>query len=77
MSLMTWCRVGMRRELLGVALLLILPDSICVAQSESVLGYVAAKNASPKRLEGFSRLLKIGPKGAAAVSGKIEDLGVW
>ena len=53
MSLMTWCRLGMRRELFGVALLLLLPDSASVAQSVPVLGYVAAKNASPKRLEAF------------------------
>ena len=53
MSLMTWCRLGMRRELLGVALLLLIARFNCVAQSEPVLGYVAAKNASPKRLEGF------------------------
>jgi len=55
MSLMTWCRLGMRRELFGVVLLLLLPDSASVAQSVPVLGYVAAKNASSKRLEVFKQ----------------------
>ena len=40
---------------LGVALLSVLPVSACVAQSVPVLGYVAAKNANPERLEVFMR----------------------
>ena len=41
-----------KRCLLGLGFLL-LPCSVGVAQSVPVLGYVAAKNADPKRLESF------------------------
>ena len=41
--------------MLGVAGLLALPVSVSVAQSVPVLGYVAAKNANPERLEVFMR----------------------
>jgi len=36
-----------------LALLLALPVPASIAQSVPVLGYVAAKNADPKRLEAF------------------------
>jgi len=39
---------------LGAAVLLPLPVSVSVDQSVPVLGYVAAKNANPERLEGNS-----------------------
>ena len=42
-----------RRRLLGAALLLVSPVAAGVAQPVPVLGYVAAKNADPKRLEVF------------------------
>jgi putative ABC transport system substrate-binding protein len=45
----------MRVGLLGMAVLLVLPVSASVAQSVPVLGYVAAKNANPERLEVFKR----------------------
>jgi len=46
---------------LGVALLSPLPVSVSVAQSVPVLGYVAAKNANPERLEVFkSGLTELG-----------------
>jgi putative ABC transport system substrate-binding protein len=45
----------MRVHALGIALLLVLPVSASVAQSVPVLGYVAAKNANPERLEVFKR----------------------
>jgi putative ABC transport system substrate-binding protein len=44
-----------RAGLLGAALLLVPPVQMGVAQSVPVLGYVAAKNANPKRLEVFKR----------------------
>jgi putative ABC transport system substrate-binding protein len=51
----------MRVGALGLALLLVLPVSPSVAQSEPVLGYVAAKNANPKRLEVFRQgLIELG-----------------
>ena len=55
MSIITRCRLGMRVHALGIALLLVLPVSASVAQSVPVLGYVAAKNANPERLEVFKR----------------------
>jgi putative ABC transport system substrate-binding protein len=42
-----------RRRLLGASLLLFSPISASVAQPVPVLGYVAAKNADPKRLDAF------------------------
>ena len=55
MSIISWCRMGMREGLLWVAFLVALPISESVAQSVPVLGYVAAKNANPKRLEVFRK----------------------
>jgi ABC-type uncharacterized transport system substrate-binding protein len=49
------CRLGVHVGVLGVAVLLALPVSVSVAQSAPVLGYVAAKNANPERLEVFKR----------------------
>jgi len=46
---------GLRAGLLGTALLLVPPVQMGVAQSVPVLGYVAAKNANPKRLEVFKQ----------------------
>jgi len=45
----------MRVQVLGIALLLVLPMSASVAQPVPVLGYVAAKSANPERLEVFKR----------------------
>jgi putative ABC transport system substrate-binding protein len=50
-----WCKPDMRRGVLGVALLFMLPASTGGAQSVPVLGYVSAKNADPKRLEVFKQ----------------------
>ena len=55
MSLVTWCRVSMRRELFGALGLLLFLGSTCIAQSVPVLGYVAAKNANPERLQVFKQ----------------------
>jgi putative ABC transport system substrate-binding protein len=52
MSVIAWCRLGMRAGLFGLVILL-LPCSAGLAQSVPVLGYVAARNADPKRLESF------------------------
>jgi putative ABC transport system substrate-binding protein len=54
MSMISWCRLGVREGLLWVAVL-VLPISESAAQSVPVLGYVAAKNANPKRLEVFRK----------------------
>ena len=51
MSIFAWCRQGIGG--LCVAGLLALPISGSFAQSVPVLGYVAAKNANPKRLDVF------------------------
>jgi putative ABC transport system substrate-binding protein len=51
MSILAWCRRGMGG--LCVAGLLALPIAVSFAQSVPVLGYVAAKNANPKRLDVF------------------------
>ena len=55
MSIITMCRLAMRVAVLGIALLLVLPVAASVAQSVLVLGYVAAKNVNPERLEVFKR----------------------
>src|SRR5450631_531202 len=55
MSIIARCRLRMRAGVLGVAVLLVLLVSVSVAQSVPVLGYVAAKNANPERLEVFKR----------------------
>jgi putative tryptophan/tyrosine transport system substrate-binding protein len=52
MSVVAWCRLGMRAGLFGLVILL-LPGSAGLAQSVPVLGYVAARNDDPKRLESF------------------------
>jgi putative ABC transport system substrate-binding protein len=52
MFVVAW-RLGKRAGLLWLALLLVLPHSAVVAQSVPLLGYVAARNADPKRLESF------------------------
>jgi putative tryptophan/tyrosine transport system substrate-binding protein len=44
-----------RRRLLGAALLLVSPVAAGVAQPAPVLGYMAAKNADPKRVEVFKQ----------------------
>src|SRR5260370_4733816 len=53
MSVIAWCRLGKRARLLGLGFYLLLPGSAGLAQSVPVLGYVAARNADPKRLESF------------------------
>src|ERR1700674_4813968 len=53
MSIFVWCRSGIGGGLLSAGVLLALPITGSVAQSVPVLGYVAAKNANPKRLEVF------------------------
>ena len=55
MSMIAWCRSAMRGALLGAALVLVFSAPLSVAQSVPVLGYVAAKNANPKRLEVFKQ----------------------
>ena len=55
MSIIARCRSCMRVGVLGIAVLLGLPVSASVAQSVPILGYVAAKNANPERLEVFKR----------------------
>jgi len=61
MSIVPGCRSEMRVGALGLALFLVLPVSSSVAHSEPVLGYVAAKNANPKRLEVFRQgLIELG-----------------
>jgi ABC-type uncharacterized transport system substrate-binding protein len=55
MSVIEWCRWGLRVALSGVAILLVPPFPTVVAQSLPVMGYVAAKNANPKRLEVFKQ----------------------
>src|SRR5450755_2116318 len=55
MSIIARCGLGMRVGVLGIAVLLVLPMSVSVAQSVPVLGYVAAQNANPERLEVFKR----------------------
>jgi putative ABC transport system substrate-binding protein len=52
MPVVAWCRSGKRAGLFGLVILL-LPGSAGLAQSVPVLGYVAARNADPKRLENF------------------------
>jgi putative ABC transport system substrate-binding protein len=52
MSVIAWRRLGKRASLFGLVILL-LPGSAGLAQSVPVLGYVAARNADPKRLESF------------------------
>src|SRR3984893_16099795 len=47
--------LGKRARLLGLGVFLLLPGSPSFAQSVPVLGYVAARNADPKRLESFRR----------------------
>jgi len=47
--------------LLGATLALVSPTSVAIAQLVPVLGYVAAKNADPKRLEVFKQgLIELG-----------------
>jgi putative ABC transport system substrate-binding protein len=53
MSVIAWCRLGRRARLLGLGVLLLWPGSASLAQSVPVLGYVAARNADPRRLESF------------------------
>jgi putative tryptophan/tyrosine transport system substrate-binding protein len=55
MSIISWCGSGTRAGLLWTALLLLLPNSESAAQSVPVLGYVAARNVNPKRLEIFRK----------------------
>jgi len=55
MSTIARCRLCMRAGVLCIAVLLVLPVSASIAQSMPVLGYVAAKNANPERLEVFRR----------------------
>ena len=61
MSIISFCRSGVRGGLLGASLVFVFPVSASVAQSVPVLGYVAAKNANPKRLEVFRQgLIELG-----------------
>jgi putative ABC transport system substrate-binding protein len=53
MFILALCRLRLREVLLGVALVLALQISVSTAQGMPVLGYVAARNADPKRLEAF------------------------
>ena len=53
MSIIALRRLEIRGGLLGIALLLGLPVATDAAESVPVLGYVAAKNANPKRLDVF------------------------
>jgi putative tryptophan/tyrosine transport system substrate-binding protein len=55
MSIISWRRWGIRKGLLWVTFLLLSPISESDAQSLPILGYVAAKNANPKRLEVFRK----------------------
>ena len=48
---MSFCRAGM----LGLALLGVVQVTDAAAQTTPVMGYVAAKNANPKRLEVFKQ----------------------
>jgi putative ABC transport system substrate-binding protein len=50
-----WCRLKLRGRLLGAALLVVAHASAGFAQSVPLLGYAAAKNADPKRLEAFKQ----------------------
>jgi len=50
---MPFCRAGM----LGLALLTIVQVTEANAQTVPVMGFVAAKNANPKRLEIFNKEL--------------------
>jgi putative tryptophan/tyrosine transport system substrate-binding protein len=61
MSITASDRSVSRRGLLGATLVLVSPTSFAVAQPAPVLGYVAAKNADPKRLEVFKQgLIELG-----------------
>jgi putative ABC transport system substrate-binding protein len=53
MSVVAWWRLRKRAGLLWLGFLVVLPHSAVVAQPAPVLGYVAAGNADPKRLESF------------------------
>jgi putative tryptophan/tyrosine transport system substrate-binding protein len=55
MSIIVAGRSVARRRLLGGAFLLVSPTAPAVAQPVPVLGYVAAKNVDPKRLEVFKQ----------------------
>ncbi len=55
MCAIAWRRWGLRAGLFSIALLLVPPVPTGVAQSVPVMGYVAAKNANPKRLEVFKQ----------------------
>jgi putative ABC transport system substrate-binding protein len=55
MSVITRYRSEMRWGLLGAVLLLGVPAATGFAQSLPLLGYAAAKNADPKRLEAFKQ----------------------
>src|SRR5882672_5304155 len=55
MSITASDRSVSRRGLLGATLALVSPTSVAIAQPVPVLGYVAAKNADPKRLEVFKQ----------------------
>src|ERR1700730_7506704 len=59
MSIVSWwqilCRLKLRGRLLGAALLVVAHASAGFAQSIPLLGYAAAKNADPKRLEAFKQ----------------------
>lgn len=59
---MSFCRTGM----LGLALLAVVQVTDAAAQTLPVMGYVAAKNANPKRLE----VLKQGLMELGHVEGK-------
>src|SRR5260370_27691962 len=53
MSVIAWWRLGKGARLLGLGFYLLLAGSAGLGQSVPVLGYVAARNADPKRLESF------------------------
>src|SRR5258707_12244822 len=55
MSITASDRSVSRRGLLGATLLAMSPIPAAIAQPVPVLGYVAAKNADPKRLEIFKQ----------------------
>jgi putative ABC transport system substrate-binding protein len=55
MSINDHCRLPMRRRLLCLALFALCPVGNSVAQSVPRLGYAAARNADPKRLDAFTQ----------------------
>jgi putative ABC transport system substrate-binding protein len=53
MTVIDRCLLGVRRSLLALSLFALYPIADSVAQSAPILGYAAAKNANPDRLDVF------------------------